>query len=91
MKVFLLRTAGILMIVAAIGLLFKEPLWEFAKDAMTANMYVAGDTDSFDPGLAVGSSFPTIKAVYNKREVYDAGEFLHDKGMIFIANRSVDW
>jgi hypothetical protein len=91
MKKLLLRVAGSLLIVFAIASLFKEQLWEFAKEVITADMYVSADTDTFDPGLPIGSAFPYIKARYNGREVYDAGEFLHDKGMIFIANRSVDW
>jgi hypothetical protein len=91
MQTLLLRIGGILLIVFAVGSLFKEQLWEVAKEVITSDMYVAADTDAFDPGVSVGSSFPYIQAFYDGREVNDAGEFLHDKGMVFIANRSVDW
>jgi hypothetical protein len=91
MKKVLVILGGILLLTGAGGYLFKEPLWEFAKAAITADMFVAADTDSFDPGIAVGQPFPPIKAIYNGQEIADVGDFVHDKGMVFIANRSADW
>ena len=91
MKKFVLSFFVLAIAVVAVGALFKEQLWEVAKQAITADMYVAADTDSFDPGISVGSSFPAIKALHDGREVYGAGEFVRDKGMVFIANRSADW
>ena len=54
-------------------------------------MFVSADTDSFDPGLAIGDQFPPLMAMYQGETISDMGQFIGDKGMIFIANRSVDW
>ena len=62
-----------------------------AAGKLTADMFLLADTDSFDPGLSLGSSFPAIKASYQGEEITDVNQFIHDKGMIFIANRSADW
>ncbi len=90
MKVFVIIGAVFLALVASVAL-----FWDDVKDAgfsaLTADMFVAADTDAFDPGLPVGASFPPIKAVYQGREIYDVGDFIRDKGMIFVANRSADW
>ena len=60
-------------------------------DRMTANMFVARDTDSYDPGVAVGQAFPAIRARYHDRELTDIGEFMGRRGMVIFVNRSVDW
>jgi hypothetical protein len=85
-------TATLVLLVVAAGLyLFKAQLWGFTVKKLTADMFVQADTDSFDPGIAIGEQFPEIRARYQGREVTDVGEFIHDKGMVFIANRSADW
>ncbi|MGE4657508.1 MAG: hypothetical protein AAEI08_01095 [Gammaproteobacteria bacterium] len=55
------------------------------------NMFISEDTDSFDPGLRVGERFPEILALYKGSEVTEIDQFIRDKGVIFLANRSVDW
>jgi len=91
MKKFLMRAAGI-VVIAAIGLyIFRAPLFNVLEGAITANMFVPDDTDSFDPGLPIGARFPAVRALYNGREITRAEPFMRDKGAIFIANRSVDW
>ncbi len=85
-------TATFVLFVVAAGLyLFKAQLWDFTAKKLTADMFVEADTDGFDPGIAIGEQFPDIDALYQGREVTDVGEFIHDKGMVFIANRSADW
>ena len=81
----------VVLVLVVLGYLFRAPLIEFATDQMTADMYVGEDQDAFDPGLAVGSSFPQIEARYQGSVVQGVANFPVDKGMIFIANRSVDW
>jgi len=81
-----------LLLVAGGGIyLFRGQLWEVAKEKITADMFIAADTDSFSPGLTIGTTFPSIKAIYKGREISGVSQFVHDKGMIFIANRSADW
>ncbi len=91
MKKFFISLAVLAGVIVASGTLFKEPLWNFVAGMLTSDMYVAADTDAFDPGLPVGASFPAIRALHDGRELVDVGEFIRDKGMIFIANRSADW
>lgn len=55
------------------------------------DIFVSADTDAFDPGLPIGSQFPQIRALYQGREITDIDQFMGDKGLVFFANRSVDW
>ena len=91
MKKFLTGTLIGITALAATGFLFRESLVAVAKDSLTSDMFIGADTDGFDAGLAVGSQLPSIKALHQGKVVTDLGEFIADKGMIFIANRSVDW
>lgn len=91
MKKILKGLLGTVVTLLVVGFVFRTSLIEFAKDAITADMFVSADTDSFDPGVPVGSAFPPLLAHYEGREVTDLSEFIHDRGMVFIANRSVDW
>ena len=64
MKRFLVTTAAMLLGAAVLVFLFRAPLKDMAIDKLTANMFVPEDTDSFDPGPALGSHFPGLRAVY---------------------------
>ena len=81
-----------LALVAVLGAyLFRGQLKETAVEAMVADMFLEADTDSYDPGLAIGDTFPALKVNHEGKIISDMGQFISDKGMIFIANRSVDW
>ena len=54
-------------------------------------MFVDADNDAFNPGIDTGEDFPLLMAVYQGQTVSDLRSFVGDKGMIFIASRSVDW
>ena len=54
-------------------------------------MFVAQDTDDFDPGPALGSRFPGLRASYQGREVKLVEEFAGKNGTVFVASRSLDW
>ena len=56
-----------------------------------ANMFVSEVTDTFNPGLRIGARFPAIRALYEGEEITTIDRFIHDRGAIFIAVRSVDW
>jgi hypothetical protein len=81
----------VVLVAGGVGYLFKEQLWEKVQTIITADMYIAADTDNFDPGLAIGERFPNISALYQGEEITSVDRFVHDKGMVFIANRSADW
>lgn len=55
------------------------------------DIFIAEDTDGFDPGLPVGAQFPPIRALYQGREIASIDQFIGEKGAVFLANRSVDW
>jgi len=90
-KKILLSIVGVLLLISAAGYVFKEQLWHVVIMFVTKDTFIAADTDSFDPGLAVGESFPDIKAFYNGEEIDSVKDFAYNKGMVFIANRSADW
>ena len=56
-----------------------------------ANMFVSEVTDTFNPGLQIGAQFPAIRALYQGEEITAVDRFIHDRGALFIAVRSVDW
>ena len=91
MKKVLLSIAGVLVIAAGLLYLNRAAMWEIAKERITADMFVAQDDDNFDPGVALGTRFPDLHANYQGETITDTSQFIHDKGMVFIANRSVDW
>lgn len=77
---------------AALGVFaFREPIMGAIVERLTRDMFVATDTDAFDPGVSVGSALPAIRARLEDREVTDIGEFMGERGAVLIANRSVDW
>ena len=55
------------------------------------NMFIAEDTDGYDPGLAIGEQFPPIRALYQGEEISSIDGFMGENGAIFIANRSANW
>ncbi len=75
MKKFLPALALLLAVAVALGYLFREPLKEFAYARLTEDMFVAADTDEFDPGPALGSRFPGLRATYQGREITLIEEF----------------
>ncbi|MEM9255373.1 MAG: hypothetical protein AAGA91_07995 [Pseudomonadota bacterium] len=91
MKKTIVTLASLVLLVGGLGFLFRAPLIEFAKAKVTEDMFVADDGDGFDPGLKQGERFPPIRALYQGKTVTSIDPFILDKGMIFIANRSVDW
>lgn len=91
MKKVLLGLLGFVVVAVGAVYLFRAPLKEVAIAELVSDMFVEGDTDNFDPGLAIGDRFPPLLASYQGETISDMGEFINDRGMIFIANRSVDW
>lgn len=91
MKKVLLVIAVIIVLGGAGMYLFQEPLKEMAMDKLTSDMFIEGDTDAFDPGLAVGANFPPILASIDGGTVTDVSQYSGPNGLVFIANRSVDW
>lgn len=91
MKKIMLSVSCLALVVLAGGYLFKDQLKESVLDIMLADMYLPEDNDDFDPGAGINDPFPEIKAIHDGQEIAQVDEFIKDKGMIFIANRSVDW
>lgn len=91
MKRFLTTTVSVLLVLGGLGYVFKSQLFDVFADQITADMYVAEDADNFDPGLAIGDQMPPIRALFQGKEINALDQFVHDKGMIFMANRSASW
>lgn len=91
MKKVLLGTLAVVCAVGIAGYLFREPIMQSVMDRLTADMFVAADADTFDPGVPVGTRLPEIAARYDGRTVSDLSEFMGDNGLVLFAARSADW
>lgn len=91
MKRALKILAVLLALVTALAYLFREPLKQFAYAQLTKDMFVAAENADFNPGPAVGSSFPGLNATYEGRTVSLLTPFAGSRGTLFIAIRSLDW
>jgi len=91
MKKTLLIATPIVIALLFAGYLYRETLKEAAIAQLTANMFVAEDNDDFDPGPALGSRFPGVRARYEGRDITLIEEFAGENGTVFIASRSLDW
>lgn len=91
MKKILLGLLAAILLLLAIGFLFREPLREQLEANITEDMFLPADTDSYDPGIAVGQRFPDIRAVGASGPLTDSAELMGDRGLVFVAVRSADW
>ncbi len=91
MRKLLLAVVLLLLLATALGYLLRQPLKEFAYGLLTQDMFVGRDTDDFDPGPALGSRFPGLRASYRGRDITLIEEFAGSNGTVFIASRSLDW
>jgi peroxiredoxin len=91
MKRALMIIAAALIIAASLTYLFREPLKEMAFARLTQDMFVTVDNDGFDPGPALGSHFPGLRALYQGREISLIDKFAGTNGTLFVASRSLDW
>tara|TARA_R110002110_G_scaffold415561_1_gene650770 strand:+ start:72741 stop:73388 length:648 start_codon:yes stop_codon:yes gene_type:complete len=91
MKKILGMITLVLVAGAVLLYLFREPLKEMAYARLTQDMFVPADTDDFDPGPAIGSRFPGVRALYNGREIALLQPFAGRNGTALVASRSLDW
>lgn len=91
MKKILLILLTVLLVAAAALYVWREPLKQTAYARLTEGMFVAQDTDDFDPGPALGSRFPGLRARYQGREIALIEEFAGVNGTVVVASRSLDW
>jgi peroxiredoxin len=82
----------LLVVIAGLALfLFRTPVKEAVYERITADMFVPADTDSFDPGPTIGSSFPGVRARYQGQEISLLNSLAGANGTILVASRSLDW
>jgi len=91
MKRFLKGLAIVVVVAGILVFAFDEQIKQFVYDGLTDDMFVAADTDEFDPGPLLGSHFPGVNASYRGRELKLINEFYGENGTVFIATRSADW
>jgi peroxiredoxin len=89
------KFASLIVIVALLAVIliyaFREQLEQAAYDKLTSNMFVESDEDSFDPGPALGSHFPGVRATWQGRHIQLLQEFYGPRGLAFVATRSAEW
>ncbi len=76
-------------VLTAALLLVAQP--SVAQERDFSKIFLDEDSDTFDPGLAIGEQFPAIRALYDGREIDNIDVFMRDKGAVFLAVRSADW
>lgn len=87
-----MKWTGITIAALVLGVfIFREPLKATAFDKLTANMFVEEDQDDFDPGPAVGTTFPGVSATYRGEALTALDQFQGPNGLAFVATRSADW
>lgn len=91
MKKVLIVIAAVLLVAATLVYQFRMPIKEMAYAKLTENMFVAMDNDNFDPGPALGSRFPGLRATYQGGEISLIDTFAGNNGTVFIASRSLNW
>jgi peroxiredoxin len=91
MRKALVIVVAVLLVGGALAYLLREPLKQAAYDKLTDNMFVTQDKDSFDPGPALGSRFPGLRATYQGRDITLLEPFAGPNGTVFITSRSLDW
>ena len=91
MKKFLVGLLVVVIVGGAGIFVFRGPLIEILTERLTADMFVAVDSDSYDPGLPVGAPLPALRALHNGEEVVDLTPFSGRNGTVLYAVRSVDW
>ncbi len=91
MKKVVVITLAVVVVGFGTAYVFRAPLMDAMFERMTANMFVALDTDGYDPGAAVGEPLPALRARFRGEEITGIAPFLDEKGSILVVNRSVDW
>ena len=91
MKRILPIVIAVVVITGVLIFIFRAPLKQTAYAKLTENMFVPADTDAFDPGPALGSQFPGLRAMYQGQQVSLIDAFAGDNGTVLIASRSLDW
>ncbi len=89
------RVLIVLAIVLGLGTvtiyLYQDEVKEAAYSRLTDDMFLPADTDAFDPGPAVGSLFPGLRASYQGKEITLLTPFAGAHGTVLVASRSLDW
>ncbi|MGB1341822.1 MAG: hypothetical protein ACPG5J_05850 [Pseudomonadales bacterium] len=91
MKWALSIAAASTMLIGIAFAFFGEQFKRAVFQSLTSEMFVLVDDDAFDPGIPVGSAFPKLETTLGEQSVRDLEPLVGDRGMIFIASRSVDW
>ena len=91
MKKTLLTIFIVLATCVVAGYIFRQPLGELRDTWMTRDMFVPVDAANFNPGPAIGSRFPGLRARLEGRNVTLIDGFARGNGTLLIALRSLDW
>lgn len=91
MRKTLIIALAVLFGAMAMLYLFREPARDATYAKLTQNMFVPADDDDFDPGPALGSRFPGVRARFQGNDIVGIEQFAGPNGTVLIASRSLDW
>ena len=83
--------AGLTLVLAGMQSLQHPVSAQQRQGPNLGDMFIAEDADGFDPGLAIGTQFPSIQVLYRGEEISAIDQFMGESGAVFIANRSANW
>ena len=87
MKKIVLIALAVVVLLVLLAAVFRAPLKQFLYGAITDDMFVPADNDSFDPGPALGSRFPGLTALYQGERISLIEDFAGEKGTVLMADR----
>lgn len=87
----LVITAVVLLLALGIGYMMRDYLKESPLAGIDDAMFIPADTDNFDPGPTLGSTFPGVRATFGDKAITMLTPFAGTNGTVFIASRSLDW
>ncbi|MEM9254960.1 MAG: redoxin domain-containing protein [Pseudomonadota bacterium] len=80
-----------LFVLAVVAWIYRQPLQTWWAGEPGDDMFVSEDNDAFDPGPALGSAFPGLRARHQGRDINLLTEFAGVNGLVLVASRSIDW
>lgn len=86
----LIGAVAVVALLAAAGFLLRDNVPDLMVWALTDDMFLAADTDAFDPGFD-GPDFPAVHVAYRGEVLSKLTQFSGQRGLVVLFSRSVVW